>query len=284
MNKLRIGAIMFATDKSIAPTELARAIEERGLDGLFVPEHTHIPLDTHSPFFPDGKLPAPYLRTFDPFVVLGAAAAVTERIDLGTGICLVSQRHPISLAKEVATLDSMSNGRFIFGVGAGWNKPEIENHGVAFETRWKVLEERVAAMKEIWSQENAAFHGKYVNFDPIWSHPKPVQRPWPQITMGASTPYGRERVARYCDGWLPIDMMVEDLAADIADLHARVRKHGRRPEDIEVSIFWAADDVDKLKRYRDLGVQRAIMGVPSLSETETLKLLDHYATLPAQVG
>ena len=173
---MKFGAIIFATDKSIQPIELATEIEGRGLDSFFVPEHTHIPTDTNSPFFPDGKVPDMYLRTYDPFVVLGAYAAVTESISLGTGICLVSQRHPITLAKEVATVDRLSNGRFIFGIGAGWNQPEVENHGVPFAKRWAVTRERILAMKQIWTKEEPEFHGDYVNFDKMWSYPKPIQK------------------------------------------------------------------------------------------------------------
>ena len=281
---MKFGTMLYSTDFAMRPDDFAVACEERGFESVWLPEHTHIPASRRTPFPGGGELTKEYWHLYDIFVALTAAAVATKHIKVASGVVLVTERDPIVLAKEVASLDLISRGRFIFGVGAGWNAEEMENHGVAFDTRWKVLEERVAAMKEIWSKEDAAYHGTYVNFDPIWSHPKPVQKPWPQITMGASTPYGRERVARYCDGWLPIDMMVEDLAADIADLHARVRKHERKPEDIEVSIFWAADDVEKLTRYRDLGVHRAIMGVPALSESETLNLLDHYASLPAKVG
>ena len=281
---MKFGTMLYSTHYAMRPDDFARACEERGFDSVWYPEHTHIPASRRTPFPAGGDLPREYWSLLDPFVALTAAAVATKTIKLATGVTLLPERDPIVLAKEVASLDLISRGRFMLGIGAGWNAEEMENHGVAFDTRWRVLEERLEAMKQIWTQQEAHYHGRYVHFDGIWSDPKPVQKPYPPVIMGASTPYGRERVAKYCDGWVPLDMMIEDLPAALADLHERVKKHGRKPEDIEVSLFWATDDVEKLKRYRDLGVHRAIMGIPALSETETLHLLDRYAALPAQVG
>lgn len=280
---MHVATMLYSTDYAMRPDAFAQACEARGFESVWYPEHTHIPASRRTPFPGGGDLPKDYWHIYDPFVALTAAAIATKNIKLATGVCLVTERDPIITAKEVASLDMLSRGRFIFGIGAGWNAEEMENHGTRFDARWKVLEERIAAMKAIWTQEGASYHGKYVNFDPIWSHPKPVQKPYPPIVMGAATPWGLERVARYCDGWVPVDMMVEDLPAAIADLHARCRKHGRNPAEIEISIFWAPDDVDKLRHYRELGVHRVIMGTPALPTDETLELLDHFADLKRQL-
>src|ERR1700746_3018859 len=197
------GAMMFPTDYAIQPVELAKAVEERGLDSLFFPEHTHIPTSRRSPWPGGGELPMEYSHTHDLFVALTAAAAVTKRIKLGTGICLVIERDPILLAKEVASLDVISNGRVVLGIGGGWNAEEMENHGTDFKRRWRLLRERVLAMKEIWSKDKAEFHGEFVNFDPIWSWPKPVQPSGPPVLLGSASSKSIERVMDFCDGWYP---------------------------------------------------------------------------------
>ena len=281
MGKLSIGVIMFATDTAMQPTDLARAVEARGLDGLFLPEHTHIPLNTHSPFFPDGKLPAPYLRTYDPFVALGACAAVTQRIHLGTGICLVSQRHPISLAKEVATIDRMSNGRFIFGVGAGWNKPEIEHHGVRFETRWRVVRERILAMKTIWREDEPEFHGEFVDFDKLWSYPKPVQVGGPPIWLGANSKFVADRVAEYADGWLPV--AGRQGGATIENLKEACARRGRRYEDITLSYFYAPLDEVQARAQIAQGYSYLVYGLPAADREQVLPILDQIAALAAKL-
>jgi probable F420-dependent oxidoreductase len=264
----RCGVIIFVTDKSIQPVELARAVEER---------HTHIPTDSVSPFLPGGEVPEPYRRTYDPFVVLGACAAVTESIALGTGICLVSQRHPITLAKEVATIDSMSNGRFIFGIGAGWNKPEVENHGTAFEQRWAVLRERVLAMKTIWTQDEAEFHGEFVDFDPIWSYPKPVQAGGPPIWIGANSIYVADRVAEFADGWLPIGGRAG--GANLDQLRAACDKRGRSFDDITLALFFPPLDEGEARAQIELGYSELIFGLPSESADRVLPVLDDIAAL-----
>ena len=200
----RFGVQMFPTDYAIQPVELAKAVEERGLDSLFFPEHTHIPASRATPFPGGGDLPKQYWHTHDPYVALGACAAVTERITLGTGICLVIERDPITLAKEAASLDMISNGRFVMGIGAGWNREEMENHGANYKHRWAEMREKVLAMKAIWTQDEPQFHGEYVNFDKIWSYPKPVQAGGPPIWIGANSKWVFDRVAEYADGWMPI--------------------------------------------------------------------------------
>ncbi|MEX2480255.1 MAG: LLM class F420-dependent oxidoreductase [Gammaproteobacteria bacterium] len=275
------GVMIFATDESIQPLDLAREVEGRGLDSLFVPEHTHIPLDTHSPFFPDGKVPASYLRTYDPFVVLGACAAVTTRIRLGTGICLVSQRHPISLAKEVATVDRLSNGRFIFGVGAGWNKPEVENHGVDFERRWRVVRERILAMKTIWRDDEPEFHGEYVDFEKLWSYPKPVQPGGPPIWIGANSTFVADRVAEYADGWIPIGGRAG--GASIDQLREACARRGRAFEDITLALFYPPLDEVELRQRLASGYSHLIFGLPSAGRDEVLPVLDKIAALAARL-
>ena len=221
---------------------------------------------------------------YDPFIALMAAAGATETIKIGTGVCLITERDPIVTAKEVSSLDRLSNGRFLFGIGAGWNAEEMENHGTQFKQRWKVLEERIEAMKSCWTQEDSEYHGDFVDFAPIWSWPKPVQKPYPPIIMGAASSWGRERVARYCDGWIPLPAQMENIESDIADLEMRLKNHGRKLSDIEISFFWAPEDVEELKRYRDLGVDRAILACPAASNEDTHKTLDKHAILMERVS
>src|SRR5271157_2384062 len=200
---MRIGGAMFFTDYSMSPTELARALEDRGFDSLWVPEHSHIPLTRKSPFPSGGDLPKKYYDVMDPFVVLGAAAAVTKTLLLGTGICLIAQRDPIQTAKLVASIDQVSGGRFLFGIGNGWNQDEMENHGTVFTTRHKLARERVEAMKAIWTQTKPEYHGEFVNFGPMMAWPKPLQKPHPPIIVGGAFPYAARRAIRYGDGWIP---------------------------------------------------------------------------------
>ena len=230
--------------------------------------------------YPGGDpLPRPYYHMADPFVSLMAAAAVTTRLKIGTGICLVIEHDPIVLAKTVATLDLLSNGRFLFGIGGGWNAEEMENHGTPFARRWQVLRERVEAMKTIWTQEEASYDGEFVRFERIISYPKPMQKPYPPLLFGGATPQGRQRVVNYCDGWIPIDVLLDDLPQAIADLRQKAAAAGRRPETLSVSVF-AFDGVDPnaLKRYRDLGVERVTLVAPRRL-ADALPFLDRTAAL-----
>jgi len=275
---MHYGILMFPTDYAIGPGELAAAAEERGFESLFFPEHTHIPTSRRSPYPAGGELPKEYSHTHDLFVAMAAAAAVTKRIKIGAGICLVVERDPILTAKEVASVDHLSNGRVLFGIGGGWNAEEMENHGTAFATRWKCLRERVLAMKEIWTKDEAEFHGDFVDFDPIWSWPKPVQQPHPPILMGGGTGSARQRVVDFCDGWLPIGI-AHDVDAGMRDLAARARAAGKRPEDFPVSVFGAVPDRDTLARYADLGVARVNFWVNPEPRDRVLPVLDQYAAL-----
>ncbi len=270
------GVTMFPTDYSMQPVELAIAIEERGLDSLFFPEHTHIPTSRKTPFPGGIDLPEMYWHTHDPFVALSAAAAVTNRIKLGTGICLVIERDPITLAKEVASLDMISNGRFILGIGAGWNREEMENHGADYANRWAQLREKVLAMKAIWTQEAAEFHGEWVNFEPLWSYPKPVQAGGPPIWIGANSRWVFDRVAEYADGWMPIGGLG---SGNMDRMKSALEAKGRHIKDLDLALFGAPNDIDKLRTQIERGFDHLIFNLPSETADKTLPRLDKYAQL-----
>jgi probable F420-dependent oxidoreductase len=281
---MKLGIEMFATDFAIRPDELARACEERGFESVWYPEHTHIPASRRTPFPGGTDLPKEYWHTHDLFVALMAAAAVTKTIKIGSGICLAIERDPITLAKEVASVDQLSNGRLIFGIGGGWNAEEMENHGTPFKKRWKVLREKVEAMKTIWAQDEAEYHGEFVNFDPIWCYPKPVQKPHPPIVLGSNTAQGLERVAKYCDGWLPNARAFKQLPAMVSDLRTRAERAGRRPGEVSISVLGVQGDETMLQQCRELGAERAIFFVPSAGREKVLPLLDQYASLIPKVA
>jgi len=274
-----LGVMMFPTDYAIGPAELAKAVEERGLDSLFFPEHTHIPTSRRSPWPGGGDLPLEYSHTLDQFVALTAAAVVTRRIKLGTGICLVIERDPIVLAKEVASLDFISGGRVILGIGGGWNAEEMENHGTNFKSRWKLLRERVQAMKEIWSKDVAQFNGELVKFDPIWSYPKPVQKGGPPILLGSEAKRGPERAVAYCDGWMPINRKPEQLAEGLKALREAADRAGRKFESLQLGLFAAPGKEDAARRVMEMGFTHLIFGLPPAKADKVLPLLDQYAAL-----
>lgn len=276
---MHYGVLIFPTEYTIRIDELARAAEERGFESLFVTEHTHIPASRRTPFAGGGELPKEYSHTLDPFVGLMAAAAATRTLKVGTGVCLIIEHDPITLAKTVATLDLLSNGRFVFGIGGGWNVEEMENHGTAFKTRFRLLRERVLAMQGIWTQDAAAFHGEFVNFDPIWSWPKPVQKPHPPILLGGESGYTLQRVVDFCDGWFPRGRAADKILPGLADLKARAARAGRDPKTISVSVFGAAADEATLATYAGAGITRAILRLPSEPREAVLPLLDRYAKL-----
>ncbi len=272
---VRCGIIIFPTDQTIQPVELALAVEERGLDALFLPEHTHMPVGSTSPFMPDGVVPEFYKRTYDPFVALAACAAVTTRITLATGICLVTQRDPITLAKEIASLDMISNGRVLLGIGAGWNAPEMENHGTRFDTRWKVLRERIMAMKTIWAEDEPEFHGEYVDFDPLWSYPKPVQSGGPPIWIGANSKWVPDRVADYADGWMPIRGRAG--GGNVAALKSACERRGRDFSEITLGLFMAPMDEGEAHESIAEGYTEMIYGVAAEDRDSVLTQLDRIA-------
>src|SRR5262245_16738138 len=231
---MKLGVAIFPTDYSIRPDDFARACEERGFESVWFPEHTHIPASRLTPYPAGGDLPKEYWHTHDPFVALMAAAAVTRTIKLATGICLLIERDPITTAKEVASLDQLSNGRVLFGIGAGWNVEEMANHGTEFKKRWRVLRERVLAMKEIWTKPDAEFHGEFVDFDKIWSDPKPSQKPYPPVLMGGYGAKTFDRVVEFCEGWMPIYGRVPNFAEKVAELKSRVAEAGRDPKALDI--------------------------------------------------
>src|ERR1700758_3723791 len=272
------GISMFPTDYAIQPIELALAAEERGFESMFFPEHTHIPASRRTPWPGGADLPKEYWHTHDPFGALGAAAAVTKKIKLATGVCLVIERDPIALAKEVASLDMISGGRVIFGIGAGWNVEEMANHGSDFKRRWKIVKEKILAIRQIWTKEKAEFHGEFVNFDPIWCWPKPVQAGGPPILLGSEAKRALERVVDYCDGWIPINRgKVDGLKQTVAELHESAKRAGKRIEDRNLGLFGAPAKEDVVKQLTDAGFGHLIFGLPPAKPDKVLPLLDRYA-------
>jgi len=280
------GVLMFPADYAIAPVQLARAAEERGFESLFFPEHTHIPASRVTPWPGGADLPTEYWHTHDPFVALAAAATATRTLKVGTGIALVTERDPLLMAKQVASLDMISGGRVLLGVGAGWNVEEMANHGVRFENRWQVLRERILAMREIWTQEAAEFHGEFVDFGPVWSYPKPVQPGGPKVLLGASSRYTWRRIAEYADGWFPIHQDPRRAAAqgalDYADGIDRVRaawQAAGRAGEPDFSIFGVGPDVDRVRALIGFGFNRIIFALPPADADTVLPLMDRYAAI-----
>ena len=267
---------MFATDRSMNVVDLARAAEERGFFSLYLPEHTHIPTSRTTPApTGDAELPEEYRRTIDPFVALGAAAAVTSKLIIGTGICLVAQRDPILLAKETATLDLYSSGRLVLGIGFGWNREEMAHHGVEFRTRRAMVREKMLAVKRLWSEDRAAFAGDFVNFEESWSWPKPVQKPHPPVLIGgAAGPKMFAHVAEYADGWIPIGGA--GVAKALPELRAALEKVDRDPAQVRVVPFGTLPKPDKLEYYSSLGIEEVVLRIPSASADVVLPLLDRY--------
>jgi probable F420-dependent oxidoreductase len=278
---MQVGVFYFPTDYGIEIAELAAALEARGLASLFLPEHTHIPLSRRSPFPGGGELPKKYAHTHDPFVALSFAAAATKKLLLGTGICLVPEHDPIVTAKSVASLDQMSGGRVVFGIGGGWNVEEMENHGAKYKTRFKLMRERVLAMKALWTEEEAAFHGEFVDFDPVWSYPKPKQQPHPPIILGGETDYTLRRIVEYCDGWIPRPVAGFTPKDAKARLRRMAEEKGRDPAALSITVFRAPADQAALDGYRTARIDGALLEVPDLERDEILRLLDRYAPLAA---
>jgi probable F420-dependent oxidoreductase len=277
---MEIGATMFFTDYAIAAQELGPALEQRGFESIWAPEHSHIPLSRRSPWPGGAELPKKYFDAMDPFVTLSVIAAVTRTLKLGTGVCLVIQRDTIQTAKLVASLDQISAGRFLFGIGGGWNAEEMEDHGTEFKTRFKKLREQMEAMKAIWTKTKPEYAGDLVKFPPMMAWPKPVQKPYPPIILGGAFPHAARRAIAYGDGWIPIAGRGDaDLADQIVQFRRMAKEAGRDPDALPITIFSAPEDMDVLKKYRDMGVARALVGLPSASTEEVMPILDRWAEL-----
>ena len=273
---MRFGVQIFVTDVSIAPDEVAREAEARGFDSLFVPEHTHIPSARNTPAPMGEPLPVQYRRCLDPFVALTAAAAATEKLRVGTAICLVAQRDAIVTAKEVATLDYLSGGRFTFGVGFGWNVEEMIDHRIDVKRRREVVREKVLAMRKLWAEDEASFDGEFVSFEPSWSWPKPVQRPGPPVFIGGSGgPKLFAAVAEYADGWMPIGG--RGIKAALPQLQQACEAHGRDPGTIRVIPVGTIPDEGKIEYFASLGVEETVLGLDHGGRDEVLAELDRYA-------
>src|SRR6516162_5895456 len=278
---MEFGASIFFTDYSITPAALAVAMEERGFDSVWAAEHSHIPVPRRTRA--DSELGKRYYDVMDPFVTLTAAACATKRLKIATGICLVIQRDTIQTAKLVSSLDQVSGGRFLFGIGGGWNQEEIENHGTVFATRMQKMREQIEAMKAIWTEAKPEYHGELVEFDTIMTWPKPMQKPHPPVILGGAFPWAARRAVRYGDGWYPNAASgdPEDFLPKFAKM---ARDAGRDPDSLPVTLGGAPENADRLKRLRDLGVAR--VNFPLMSETEeaTLPILDRIAGVMRQVG
>ena len=283
---MHFGASMFFTDYSMTPQALAKALEERGFESLWAPEHSHIPLSRKTPFIFGGDLPKKYYDVMDPFVTLTAAAMASSTLKLGTGVCLVNQRDPIQTAKLVASIDQISGGRFLFGIGVGWNQDEMEDHGTVYASRHKQARENVEAMKEIWTKSKAEYHGEFVNFGPMMTWPKPVQKPHPPVIVGGAFPYSARRAIRYGDGWIP--QAARGSYTEIGDLIPEFRKMateaGRDPDSIAITVWFPRRDPDLMKRYQDMGVERVVFNLESEKADTTMPVIDQIAGFMAEVN
>ena len=275
------GAAIFFTDYSMGPADLGRALEQRGFDSLWAPEHSHIPLSRQSAFPAGGDLPKKYYDVMDPFVTLAAAAAATTRLKVATGICLVVQRDPIQTAKEVASLDQISGGRVLFGIGAGWNAEEMRDHNTEFKTRFGLMQERIEAMKVIWTKSKPEYTGRFVKFPPMMTWPKPVQKPHPPVIVGGAFPFGARRALAYGDGWLPHARRPAygEVLGMLPEFRKMAAEAGRAPETVPITVFGVAEEADLIKRYRDAGVARIIFNLPAAKSDEVLPVLDRCAAL-----
>jgi probable F420-dependent oxidoreductase len=283
-----VGFFSMNTDFGLRVDVVARALEERGFSSMWVGEHSHIPTARTTPYPAGGELPKGYWHMLDPFVSLGVAAAVTTKLRLGTGVCLVLERDLIALAKEVATLDLLSNGRFDFGVGVGWNAEELANHtAIPFRQRYRALREAIAALRACWTQEESAFEGEFFRFDSLWSYPKPLQAPHPPVILGAAGRLGMAHTAEWADAWCPIEVGFRDLGKGIDRMRAKMEEAGRDPDSLPITLFaWGKTDADKLQRFRDLGISQVLVGTGTNAGAEadsTMRLLDDLAPAIAAV-
>jgi probable F420-dependent oxidoreductase len=283
---MKIGAVMFFTTDSMQPQDLAPALEQRGFESLWVPEHTHVPLTRSSEYPGGGPLPRPYYDIYDPFLALNTAAAVTTTLKIGTGIALVVQRDPIVTAKMVSSIDQLSHGRFLFGVGNGWNRDEIENHGTDFTTRNKLARERIEAMQAIWTSDEPSYTGEFVNFGPMNQWPKPFQTPYPPLIVGGAFPYAARRAIRYGNGWIPrADRLAHDgVGVVIGKFRTLAQESGRDPASLPITIFRVPDDLDQLRFCQEIGVDRVVFSLPAEKADTIMPILDRWVAVKAALG
>jgi probable F420-dependent oxidoreductase len=281
---MHFGASMFCTDYSMTPAALGPALEERGFESFWAPEHSHIPLSRKSPWGGGPELPKRYYDVIDPFVGLATAAMTTKTLKLATGVCLIIQRDPIQLAKEVATLDYLSGGRFLFGIGAGWNREEMADHGTDPKTRIALMAERVAMLKTIWTQTKPEFKGEFQSFEPMMTWPKPVQKPHPPILVGGAMPHAARRAIAYGDGWIPLGGRGADVLEQLPRFRQMAAEAGRDADSLPVSVFGAEMNEDMLKRLRDAGIARVTFSLESEKEDQVLPVLDKIASLINSIG
>ncbi|MDO9714185.1 LLM class F420-dependent oxidoreductase [Paracraurococcus lichenis] len=283
---LKIGAVMFFTTYSLQPAELGPMLEERGFESLWVPEHTHIPSSRKTQYPAGGALIRPYYDIMDPFLALNTAATATTNLKIGTGIALITQRDPIVTAKMISTIDQLSQGRFIFGVGNGWNQDEVENHGTDFASRHKLARERIEAMKAIWTQEEPEYHGEFVNFDKMQQWPKPRQKPHPPIIVGGAFPYAARRAIRYGDGWIPrADRLEkEGVGVLISKFRQMATESGRDPASLPITIFRVPEEFDRLKYCEEIGIDRVVFSLPAETKDKVMPIVDRWAELKHRLG
>ena len=283
---MQIGAAMFFTDYSMSSAELAKALEQRGFESVWAPEHSHIPLTRKTPFAGGGELPKQYYDVMDPFVTLAAAAAVTRKIKLGTGVCLVIQRDTIQTAKLVASIDQVSNGRFLFGIGGGWNQDEMEDHGTVYATRFKKMREQIEAMKAIWTENKPEYHGEIVDFPPMMTWPKPAQKPHPPVIVGGMFPHAARRALRYANGWIPHSRRphYEDVTDFLPEFRQMAAEAGRDLAEVPVTVWGVQPDYDRLRRYEEQGVARGVVQLAPEKADTTLPILDRWAELIRRLG
>jgi probable F420-dependent oxidoreductase len=284
---MHFGASMFLTDYSMTPGELAQALEARGFESVWAPEHSHIPTSRRTPYPGGGDLPKAYYDVMDPFVTLTAAAMATKTLKIGTGVCLVNQRDTIQTAKLVASIDQVSGGRFLFGIGVGWNAEEMEDHGTDFASRAKLVRERVEAMKLIWTKSKAEYHGELVNLPEMMTWPKPVQKPHPPVIVGGAYPQAARRAVRYGEGWIPLagrPNQYGDVFDYVPKFRTMLKEAGRTEDSCPITLFNVQEDADLLKRYRDLGAVRVSVSLAAEKADATLPILDRWAKLIQQVN
>jgi len=274
---MNIGISTFPTTYSISGVRLGQELESRGFDSVWTVEHTHIPASRTTPYPLGGDLPSIYWESYEPFTYLAQVAAVTNELKIGTGVCLVAQHHPLALAKRVASLDAISNGRFLFGVGAGWVAEEMHNHGLRYEDRWKVLRESVLAMQACWTNKDAEFHGEFFDFDPVWVEPKPVAQPHPPVLIGATSKWAIKRIAEYAQGWYPVH--VPEFDERLAQLKDECEQRGRDIADIDISLLTMVDSQGQLEELAAKGVNRIVLSLPTLNEADSCQALDAYAQI-----